>query len=133
MWIQFLLENSNKFSTIGAEIVEGDLFSFDSLKSALERVEVVIHLASNVDFYPKKTEDLYKINVEGTRNLVRASEAAGIRRFIYISSTEVCAPTGNEIANEDTPMRYSLNYWKIYALLFILSLVQILTMAKAKF
>lgn len=71
----------------------------------LERVEVVVHLASNVEFYPKNTEELYKINVEGTRNLVRASEAAGIRRFIYISSTEVCAPTGDKIADEDTPLR----------------------------
>lgn len=107
------VRKSSKRSLIppGTEVVEGDIFSYNSLKRILERVEVVIHLASEVDFYPDDPQRIFKTNVEGTRNLVRAADDAGVRRFIYISSTEVCAPTpGDELANEETTLSANFDY-----------------------
>lgn len=59
----------------------------------LEDVDVVVHLAARVHFVSKKSEDnvsgYNKINAKGTKRLVNAASANGIKRFIFLSSIKV--------------------------------------------
>ena len=70
------------------ELVVGDITETDSLPAALASVEVVYHAAANVsDWGP--WSDFKRITVDGTRNMLRAAAAAGVKRFLHVSSDAV--------------------------------------------
>lgn len=76
--------------------VRGDLSNPESLKTALDSIDIVFHLAGLTSAV--KTDEYYRTNGEGTLNLLKAVEAkieAGhpIKRFIYISSLAAGAPS----------------------------------------
>lgn len=56
-------------------------------------VDVVIHLAARVHIMQEETKDplteFRKVNVDGTLNLARQAAAAGVKRFVFISSVKV--------------------------------------------
>ncbi|MBW0171743.1 MAG: SDR family oxidoreductase [Hydrogenophaga sp.] len=60
---------------------------------ALEGCEVVLHLAARVHVMDESAADplseFRRVNVEGTLNLARQAAAAGVRRFIFVSSVKV--------------------------------------------
>jgi len=61
--------------------------------SALQNVEVVIHLAARVHVMNETVVDplteFRKVNVDGTLNLAMQAAKAGVKRFIFISSAKV--------------------------------------------
>ncbi|MFW9830867.1 MAG: NAD-dependent epimerase/dehydratase family protein [Candidatus Thorarchaeota archaeon] len=93
-------------------LIEGDMLDAPSLDAAITGNDVVIHLAAYFDFYPKDVDLLYRVNVEGTRSLIEASVKQGIRRFIYISTTEVIGPVKNPPGTEETELRPQFDYSK---------------------
>ncbi len=100
----------------GVEWVEGDLFDPLTLEEAMSGVDAVIHAAAKVSFHSADRDELYKVNVEGTANMVNAAINAGVTRFVYISSVAAVgrSNTGEEV-NEDTkwdPERKTTHYAK---------------------
>lgn len=78
----------------GAEAVAiGGLSSATDWTEALRRVDRVVHLAARVHVMNDKSLDplaeFRRVNVEGTANLARQAAAAGVRRFVYLSSIKV--------------------------------------------
>ncbi len=68
------------------EWVEGDVLDVPFLESAIRGCTYVVHAAAVVSFSPKEREKLYKINVEGTANVVNVCLSEGIQKLAYISS-----------------------------------------------
>jgi len=68
------------------ERVEGDLFDPSSLMRAMEGCDWVFHAAAVSDYWRTPPEVIYRVNVEGTRNVVEAALRAGVRRLVYTSS-----------------------------------------------
>jgi len=67
-----------------AKYVEGDITDIESIEPFFKNVDFVFHCAALVkDYGPKKI--FYKINLEGTKNLVKISEEFGVKRFIFLS------------------------------------------------
>lgn len=66
--------------------VEGDVLDQPSLENALQGIDGVVHAAGVVSFSKHDRERMYKVNVEGTANIVNASLETGVRRFLQISS-----------------------------------------------
>jgi dihydroflavonol-4-reductase len=64
------------------DTVDGDVRDPESLRSPLEAVDAVVHLAAAV--YPG--QDMTGVNVEGTRNLFEAADEAGVSRVIFTST-----------------------------------------------
>lgn len=100
----------------GVEWVEGDLFDPLLLEEAMTGVDAVIHAAAKVSFHDADRDELYKVNVEGTANMVNAAINTGISRFVYISSVAAIgrSTTGEEV-KEDTkwdPERKTTHYAK---------------------
>eukprot|EP01006_Ploeotia_vitrea_P036600 TRINITY_DN66040_c3_g1_i2.p1 TRINITY_DN66040_c3_g1~~TRINITY_DN66040_c3_g1_i2.p1 ORF type:complete len:386 (+),score=148.43 TRINITY_DN66040_c3_g1_i2:41-1198(+) len=88
----------------GVNVVEGDLLDQGTLAACVEGVSVVVHCAAVMEFFPKSDEHvqwMHRVNVDGTRNLVQASLKAGVKRFVYISSTEAMGSTSPMPASED--------------------------------
>jgi nucleoside-diphosphate-sugar epimerase len=73
---------------LGVELCYGDLSDPGSFKALTRDGDVVYHLAALVSDWGKK-EEFYKMNVEGTRDLLRASKEAGVKRFVYMSTSTV--------------------------------------------
>jgi nucleoside-diphosphate-sugar epimerase len=83
-----------------------------SLEKAVQNIDVVIHLAAYFDFYPKDKKLLYRVNVEGTQNLVNACIQTSVSRLIYLSTTEVIGPVENPPGDENSPLRPQFDYSK---------------------
>lgn len=91
------------------EIFYGDLLNKESIKKAVDGVDVIYHLAAIIDYLAPK-DKMFNVNVIGTKNLLEASKA---KKFIYLSSTAVMGKKLKEIpANESTPARPSDFYGK---------------------
>lgn len=73
-------------------------------------VDVVMHLAAHVHQPGANSSSLEvfrAINVEGTLNLARQAAAAGVRRFIYLSSVKVngeLSQPGRRFTSDSTPL-----------------------------
>ncbi len=68
------------------EKIDGDLNLKESLDTFCSDIEVVYHLAAKISIGHNSYETLFKINVDGTKNLVAAAKKAGVKRFIHFSS-----------------------------------------------
>lgn len=71
----------------------GDLQNIESLNKATRGIDVAIHLAGIT--HTNISELYYKINTEGTKNLIKACRNNNIKRFIHISSRAACREGGS--------------------------------------
>ncbi len=67
-------------------IVEGDILDIASLEKAIKGMDLVVHTAAVVSFAPKDREMMYKVNVEGTANVVNACLDLGVPKLCFVSS-----------------------------------------------
>ncbi len=86
-------------------VVNGDLAEAIDWTVALEGVCHVVHLAGLAHAGPGLPEAHYqRINTQGTLDLARAAQAAGVRRFVHLSSIKAqTAATGGPPATEADP------------------------------
>lgn len=68
------------------EKMEGDVLNPESLDRAAEGQDAVIHVAANTNVWPSRGDIYFKVNVEGTLNMVRAAQKHDIQRFIHVGS-----------------------------------------------
>lgn len=66
--------------------VEADLFDYESIRSVLQSVDVVIHAAAKISFWPRERKHMMRANVDGTAHIVNASLEGRVRQFLHISS-----------------------------------------------
>ncbi len=69
------------------EWVEGDLHDIGSLTDAMAGIRRVHHAAAMVSFDPRDARRLFKVNAEGTANVVNAALIQGVQRICHVSST----------------------------------------------
>ncbi len=74
--------------TLGAEVVLGDLHDHEALRRGCTGVGSVFHVAGRVGVWGPAA-DFFRVNVEGTRHVISACRAAGVRRLVYTSSPSV--------------------------------------------
>jgi nucleoside-diphosphate-sugar epimerase len=74
-------------------IAVGDIGARTDWREALAGIDVVVHLAARVHVMRDTAADplaaFRAVNVEGTLALATASKAAGVRRFVFVSSVKV--------------------------------------------
>ena len=96
------------------EIVEGDVRDPSSLTEFFRDAQdaVVFHLSGII--HPKWVRDFYEVNLEGTRNILRAAARAGARRLVAVSSNSPigCNPDRRGLFDERTPANPYMNYGK---------------------
>ena len=84
-------EDTTPLKGLDVEQVVGDVLDPASLEPAMCGVETVYHLAGIISILPGKNPFVWRVNVEGTRNVLEAARKAGIRRLIYTSSIHAIA------------------------------------------
>ena len=70
----------------GADVVVGDLREPETFASALVGCDALIHVAADYRLWVPDPAEMYKANVEGTRELLRLAREAGVPRVVYTSS-----------------------------------------------
>jgi nucleoside-diphosphate-sugar epimerase len=74
------------FSHPSLEIVQCDILDITMLEEVMEKITHVYHCAALVSYDPKDKEQLLKINIEGTANVVNACIDAGTEKLVHVSS-----------------------------------------------
>ena len=77
------LRKGAKLGAWGAELAEGDVTDPASLRRAVAGAESVVHL---VAIRQGRDEQFRRVMVDGTRDLLRAAQDAGVRRFVHMSA-----------------------------------------------
>lgn len=101
---------------LGVQKVIGDITDRESLARAMQGVEIVYHAAAKVgDWGPWKR--FVAVTIDGTRNMLDAARAAGVKRFCHISSISAYGhPNGKGMVLDETaPLGVSLHKWSYYS------------------
>lgn len=83
--------------------LQGDLKDRDSIKKAIQGVDVVVHLAAQLGSWRAKQEDYMDVNYNGTKSLAEESIAAGVQHFLYVSTAGVFGTLKKIPADETHP------------------------------
>lgn len=79
-------------------VVVGEVGADTDWSAALDGVDAVVHLAAHVhrpgDGGPEGDAHHFAVNADGTRRLAAAAAAAGVRRFVFVSSIKAVADDG---------------------------------------
>ena len=91
---------------LDAEVVEGDLRSYERVAAAVGGVEVVFHQGA-LPSVPRSIQDPLTstaVNVEGTLNVLLAARDAGVRRVVFASSSSVYGDAPGMPRRESQPL-----------------------------
>jgi dihydroflavonol-4-reductase len=90
---------------LAVETVMGDLSDPSSFGAALKGCDALFHVAADYRLWVPDPDDMYTINVDGTRELMRAALRAGVQRIVYTSSVATLGLNSNGTpADEETPV-----------------------------
>ena len=89
-------------------IFQGDIGDRGVLHAAVSGTEVVFHLAAKVHISvpaPELRTEYERVNIEGTRFLVEAAQAADVHRLVFFSTISVYGPSRpGEVMDENAPL-----------------------------
>jgi len=90
------------------EKVDGNITDSDSIRRAVAGCEGVFHVAASTAMWPPRDPKITAINVNGTRNVMEAAEAAGVRRVVHCGSASSFGyGTKENPGTEKAPFRYA--------------------------
>jgi len=98
-----------RLEALGAQPVIGDLLGPESFATSIEGCGTVFHVAGLNAMCLADRDALERVNVDGTRAVVAAAAAAGVRRIVYTSSAATIGEPEGEIGTEDSQHRGSYN------------------------
>ncbi len=97
------IKAEQQFAGLPVDIIEGDMTNVMGFQAALQGCDALFHTAAHFrESYSggKHWDQLYRINVEGTTQIMEAAYAAGIRRMVHTSSIAVLNGQPNQLIDE---------------------------------
>jgi nucleoside-diphosphate-sugar epimerase len=94
--------------------VRADICDPRAVDDAIAGHDVVFHSASLVHTKHNRLEMVRAVNIDGTRNVLRACQTAGVPRLVYVSSASVVYD-GHDIINGDESLPYAPSFPAPYA------------------
>lgn len=97
-----LPEEENRMEGVSMYI-QADITNSDDLDLAFRDVDVVFHCASLTPISIRHSkEDYYRVNVEGTKNVIKACVECGVKRLLYTSSASVTVSKNPKVVSTDS-------------------------------
>jgi nucleoside-diphosphate-sugar epimerase len=98
--------DSSLLHSLGAELVVGDLTDPESVTRAIHGCRYVFHCGAMVSDWATRDE-IERVNVAGTRNVLDAAVGASVERFVHFSTTDVYGyPGGPAVDETHSPTRF---------------------------
>ena len=98
--IKCLVRSPEKFQSLShfqsVSALIGDLDNLDILDEGVKDCDTVFHMAAFAKPWSRDQTLPYRVNVQGTQNILKASLKAGVRRFVFTSSAAVIGPSPDE-------------------------------------
>ncbi len=94
-----------------------DVLDPAALTDALAGCDAVVHAAGNVSHEQADAAQTWRVHVDGTKNVLAAARAAGVKRVLHISSSGTIAISEdpNDIADDEAPWALPLaSAWPYY-------------------
>ncbi|MGD0520710.1 MAG: hopanoid-associated sugar epimerase [Terracidiphilus sp.] len=106
--LRMLVRKTSKLDNlegISGETHVGDLAQPESIRPALAGCDAVVHVAADYRLWIPNPDEMYRANVDGTRELLRMAREAQVPRVVYTSSVATMHfRTDGLVINEDTPV-----------------------------
>ncbi|HWQ53257.1 MAG TPA: hopanoid-associated sugar epimerase [Bryobacteraceae bacterium] len=102
--VRALVRPASKLRELDAEGITGDLRDADSLERAAAGCGLVFHVAADYRLWAADPGELYRSNVDGTRNLLEAARKAGVERVVYTSTVGCIGIPAGGLGDETTPV-----------------------------
>ncbi len=102
-----------ELEAIGIDCARGDIGDYETLKAACDDRDVVFHVAAKVGLWGKY-EDFHRVNVDGTKNVLRACMEQGIRKLVFTGSPSVVFH-GGDVSGVDERAPYPARYDSFYS------------------
>ena len=99
----------------------GDVTDEASLKAAVRDVDIVFHVAAVATYWKADVKQMYHVNIEGTRNVLKAAVAAKAKRVVFTSSVSALGqPAFGTLLDETAqfnlkPEQFHYAYTKVLA------------------
>jgi len=107
-------EDISTIKELDIKLFYGDILDYNSVLEAIDSCDMLIHTAASTSTYPNRSEIQYKVNVEGTLNVMKAAIDRKISRVIHIGTANSFGyGTKEKPGNELTPFsssKYKLDY-----------------------
>ena len=94
-------ESALELQKAGAKVVRGDVTDGESMRDGMRGVDVVFHIAGWYKIGASDWMQAEKINVGGTRTVLRLAQELDIPKIVYVSSVAVFGDTGGRLVDED--------------------------------
>jgi dihydroflavonol-4-reductase len=105
LWVLARPTSDTSRLPIKAEVVQGDLRAPEKFASAMRGCDALIHVAADYRLWVPNPEEMYKANVEGTRELLRLAREVGVQRVVYTSSVATMGfKADGTIVEESSPV-----------------------------
>lgn len=98
-------ETDAALSALGATPVRAALADTESLQHAMRGCDVVFHAAADTSMWRRNAARQTAANVDGTENLLRAAERAGLAGFVHTSSVAAWSHMVHGRLDESVPQR----------------------------
>ncbi len=90
------------------ESAPGDILDESALEAACQGCDWVFHVAAVADYWRADKSKMFEANVEGTRRVLKAARAAGVKRVVFTSSAAAIGLRGDgHPSNERVPFNLS--------------------------
>jgi len=96
-------ESREPIKGLNLEAVEGDVLDLDSVFKSMRGIKGIFHLAGLISIMPGPNPFVRKVNVEGTRNILRAARNNGVKKLIYTSSIHALQRVKDGVIDETLP------------------------------
>jgi predicted dehydrogenase/nucleoside-diphosphate-sugar epimerase len=95
--------SASRLARLSVEMVMGDLRSPSDMAQAVQGCDAIVHCAYGTSWGQRR--EMFAVTVDGTRNLAEVARAAGLRRFVHLSTIAVHGKDLQGILDESTPVR----------------------------
>ena len=102
--VRALVRPGSRVDGLDVEIATGDLRDPASLERAVAGCGLLFHVAADYRLWARDPGELYRSNVDGTRNLLTAARQAGVERVVYTSTVGCIGIPHGEIGDESKPV-----------------------------
>jgi dihydroflavonol-4-reductase len=88
---------------LNVEHAIGDITELESLIAAMKDVDVVFNVAAISSYWRNKSDLIYKVNVDGARNVFDAAQRSSVKRVVHTSTGAAVGIVKGRLANENDP------------------------------
>jgi len=86
----------------GIHLYKGDILDEASVISAMQGCEVAFHVAAFAGVWSEDSSLIYRLNVDGALNVVRAAATCGTKKVVITSTAGILGPSDGKAVDEDT-------------------------------